>query len=431
MTLTLDAQVFTVQHTFTNSPDGSHPGTLVLNNSTVFGTASSGGTSNVGAIFKFNLDNTGFTNLFSFTGGANGAAPNDLLVDNDSIYGTTSSGGTNNYGLIYRLNTNGSGFTVLYRFSVTPDARAPKGSLLMAGGMLYGVSQSGGSKVNGAIYQISTNGTGYSVLHSFTNAIDGSAPQGGLILVGNSLYGTTPNGGTGGYGTLFKINTNGSGFTLLHSFTNTPDAGTPSAKLMAIGNTLYGSGSTGGTNISGAIFKINTDGTGYSVLFSFTNSPAGNAPKAPLLLNAGTFYGTTFSGGSNTTYGTIFKINTNGTGYTTLKSFSNTPPDGGNPQSSLILNSNVLWGTTYYGGTGSGSSGSGITFSLQLPAPVISWSFTNLVLTAGTNCAAAMPDVTGTNYIRASDFSGPVTISQSPTNSAGLDRKSTRLNSSH
>ncbi len=48
--------------------------------------------------------------------------------------------------------------------------------------------------------------------------------------------------------------------------------------------------------------------------------------------------------------------------------------------------------------------------------PVVAWSFTNWVLAAGTNCSALMPDVTGTNFLRATDNSSPLTISQSPTN---------------
>ena len=48
--------------------------------------------------------------------------------------------------------------------------------------------------------------------------------------------------------------------------------------------------------------------------------------------------------------------------------------------------------------------------------PAISWSFTNLVLAANTNCNALMPDVTGTNYIFATDLSGALTVSQTPTN---------------
>ena len=52
--------------------------------------------------------------------------------------------------------------------------------------------------------------------------------------------------------------------------------------------------------------------------------------------------------------------------------------------------------------------------------PTILWSFTNLVLAADTNCSAAMPDVTGTNFILASDLSAPLSISQCPTNTTVL-----------
>jgi uncharacterized repeat protein (TIGR01451 family) len=48
--------------------------------------------------------------------------------------------------------------------------------------------------------------------------------------------------------------------------------------------------------------------------------------------------------------------------------------------------------------------------------PAISWSFTNLVMAADTNCSGIMPNVTGTNYILATDLSGALTISQIPTN---------------
>ncbi len=52
--------------------------------------------------------------------------------------------------------------------------------------------------------------------------------------------------------------------------------------------------------------------------------------------------------------------------------------------------------------------------------PTILWSFTNLVVAADTNCSAKMPDVTGTNYITATDFSGTVTNSENPTNNSVL-----------
>ncbi len=52
--------------------------------------------------------------------------------------------------------------------------------------------------------------------------------------------------------------------------------------------------------------------------------------------------------------------------------------------------------------------------------PVIAWSITNLFLVADANCSALMPDVTGTNFVLASDLSGALTLSQKPTNNTVL-----------
>jgi uncharacterized repeat protein (TIGR03803 family) len=67
-----------------------------------------------------------------------------------------------------------------------------------------------------------------------------------LVLSGNALYGTTRNGGNGN-GTVFSISTDGTGFTALHSFSGTSgslttnnDGAVPYAGLVLSGNTLYG-----------------------------------------------------------------------------------------------------------------------------------------------------------------------------------------------
>jgi len=53
---------------------------------------------------------------------------------------------------------------------------------------------------------------------SVTNS-DGANPDGALVLSGNALYGTASQGGSGGNGTVFKVNTDGTSFTNLHIFT--------------------------------------------------------------------------------------------------------------------------------------------------------------------------------------------------------------------
>src|SRR5438105_9070822 len=84
----------------------------------------------------------------------------------------------------------------------------------------------GGSWGRGTVFKVHTNGTGFTTLHSFTaksgafpfTNSDGASPRAGLIVSGDTLYGTAANGSSSGNGTVFAVNTNGTGFTTLHSF---------------------------------------------------------------------------------------------------------------------------------------------------------------------------------------------------------------------
>src|SRR6266568_4754674 len=92
----------------------------------------------------------------------------------------------------------------------------------------------------------------------------------GLILSGNTLYGTASGGGSSGVGTVFAINTDGTGFTTLHSFAGRGDGANPLAGLILSNNVLYGTAAGGGSSGNGTVFKVSTDGTGFTNLYSFT-----------------------------------------------------------------------------------------------------------------------------------------------------------------
>src|ERR1039457_7442621 len=104
----------------------------------------------------------------------------------------------------------------------------------------------------------------FTTLHSF-NYNDGNYPVAGLILSGNTLYGTAEVGGSSGDGTVFAVNTGGTGFTNLYSFTATSgalstnsDGTAPCAGLILSGNTLYGTAEGGGSSGNGTVFVVNT-----------------------------------------------------------------------------------------------------------------------------------------------------------------------------
>jgi len=86
------------------------------------------------------------------------------------------------------------------------------------------------------------------LLHTFsaaTNSLglvtnwDGAEPFSDLVLSGGTLYGTAPLGGSNGLGTIFSMNTDGTGFTVLHTFTGTTDGATPNQHLTLSWGSLY------------------------------------------------------------------------------------------------------------------------------------------------------------------------------------------------
>src|SRR5208283_1356970 len=151
----------------------------------------------------------------------------------------------------------------------------------------------------GTVFKISTNG-GLASLYFFSGGNDGANPQAGLVQGSNgNFYGTTYGGGTNNYGTVFKIRTNG-GLTSLYSFTGGNDGANPQAGLLqgSDGN-FYGTTYQGGTNNYGTVLKISTNG-GLTRLYSFTGGYVGANPQAGLVQGSdGNFYGTTYQGGTN------------------------------------------------------------------------------------------------------------------------------------
>src|SRR5260370_31970830 len=114
----------------------------------------------------------------------------------------------------------------------------------------------------------------FSLLHSLTGVSDGANPRAGLILSGSTVYGTAGQGGSFGVGTVFAINTDGTGFTNLHNFTGGSDGAVPRAVILT-NNTLYGTTRQGGSVGNGTVFAVNTNGSGFTTLHTFT-ALAGN-----------------------------------------------------------------------------------------------------------------------------------------------------------
>jgi uncharacterized repeat protein (TIGR03803 family) len=427
----LHAQTFKSLYSFTGGSDGSGPWcSLTVSGNTLFGTTSDWppGSSGNGTVFALNTDGTGFTTLYSFTGASDGANPfSTLILSGNVLYGTATAGGSSGSGTVFVLNVDGTGFTALYSFtaisgSTNTDGSDPRGGLLLSGTTLYGAAQFGGAAGNGTLFDLNTDGTGFTNLYTFTeiatNSLgvhansDGALPN-HLVVSSNTLFGTAAYGGSSNSGTVFRLNTNGSGFTALHSFTGASTSGgaQPTGGVILSGNTLFGTtfgnGGIGGTTGLGTVFAVNTDGSGFKTLHTFTVSTynsEGCCPEAGLILSGTTLYGTASEGGSSLD-GTVFKINTDGTGFNVLHSFSGS--DGSTPRGGLLLSGNTLFGTTYSGG----SSGYGTIFSISLPGIPPQLTITP----AGANVVLSWPaSATGFNLQSTTNLSSPVWTTNLP-----------------
>jgi uncharacterized repeat protein (TIGR03803 family) len=249
-----------------------------------------------------------------------GANPNSLLLVGETLYGTAQAGGTNGLGTIFSIRTNGTGFTVLHTFSArTSDGQSPQSCLAFADGMLYGSTPLGGANGSGVIYSVTTNGANFRVVHNFpqTTVTETGSYLNGLLCSGGTLFGTSAAAGANLSGFIFSVNTNGANFATIYNFTTNAsstnvDGAAPEGQLLLVGDTLYGSANNGGAFGNGTVYSINTNGSAFSTLHSFSKlSTATNLdgahPRTGLALGGAFLYGAAYFGGGNAN-GTVFRL---------------------------------------------------------------------------------------------------------------------------
>jgi uncharacterized repeat protein (TIGR03803 family) len=306
-----------------------------------YGTAYEGGTYGQGTIYKL-CPSGSFTTLRSLNGTSNGSYPKGSMVQgtDGNFYGMASSGGTNNYGTIFKMSSTGT-LTVLKNLSYDTTGGSPYGSLVQGtDGNFYGMTYQGGANNSGAsnsygtIFKITSTGT-FTVLKNLDYTTTGGNPYGSLVQGSDgNFYGMTYQGGASGYGIIFKITSTGT-FTVLQNLDYYSTGGAPYGSLLrGTDGNFYGMTYQGGTNGYGTIFKITPTGT-LTVLKNLDGTTTGIYPQGDLVQGSdGAFYGMTTSGG---TYqgGTIFKITS--TGALTVLRHLNPNTDGGTPYGSLAI----------------------------------------------------------------------------------------------
>ena len=231
------------------------------------------------------------------------------------------------------------------------DGQHPYGTPVVRGSTVYGTTASGGANNFGTVYRLASDGSGFTVLHHFGVDANGTSPTAGLARRAQPLYGTTAQGGQNGAGVVFKLRIDGTGYAVLHHFKRAKGVN-PLARLhlATVGGVwqLFGTTINGGASGTGVIFKIGLDGTGFAVLHHFGLGPLGTRPAGGVIRLGSNLYGVTNSGGAYDG-GVIYRIKEGGGGYTVLRHL--VAEDGyGAVFNSPITDGVWLYGTLQFGG---------------------------------------------------------------------------------
>jgi uncharacterized repeat protein (TIGR03803 family) len=314
-----------------NTCTGNTPtGLIVGTNGILYGTTYTGGGSSncpsgCGTVFQITQQGT-LTILHNFasTDGADPAAGVIEGIDGN-FYGTTNYGGANGDGTVFKITPSGT-LTTLYSFGGV-DGSIPVSGLVQAiDGDFYGTTAFGGRSSRcedgcGTVFKITPKGA-VTTLHSFcvrAGCTDGEVPMAALSQdADGNFYSTTYYGGANnecesGCGTIFTITPKGT-LTTLYSFCSVSDCadgiGPSSGIVVATDRRFYGTTSLGGAMYNdGTVFSIDSSGT-LTTLHTFDYFTDGAEPGGLVQATNGTFYGTTYTGGSGR-QGTLYSLNMN------------------------------------------------------------------------------------------------------------------------
>jgi uncharacterized repeat protein (TIGR03803 family) len=304
---------FSVLHAFTTDDGDTPVGPLIeATNGVLYGTTWQDGANAAGSMFSINKDGSDFTVIHAFDFATNDGAfsVSALLQASDgALYGTTLDGGAapfGGYGVVFRIPLNDTNLTVIHSF-FGDDGACPQSALIEGtNGVLYGTTSSGGLSNVGTIFMLDKSGNNFSVIHHFLGGTnDGSGAYADLLKgPGGKFYGTTYQGGLYNQGVLYVLNPDGGGFTVLHHFGGAADGSQPYTPLIqGRDGVLYGTTYAA----PGTVFQINPDGGGYGIVINLGGTNGINPLGAMLAGSDGALYSTCVAAGAFN-HGTVFKL---------------------------------------------------------------------------------------------------------------------------
>ncbi len=231
----------------------------------IYGTTSSGGDGDEGVVFKLTLSGGAWTEsvLYSFPSSCDTGCIGSGSVVFDSagnLYGTTLQGGENNTGVVFELSPSGSGWTEQVLVSVpiiVPDNITYGGLAIDGEGNLYGTT---GGPFPGEAFQVARSGRGwvYNVMQTFTSSGGGGGPWDTPTLdASGNVYGTSSGTGLNSLGEVFKLTpSNGGWIYTSYPFTSSTGYSPIGGVVLDAAGNMYGTNLEGGSLGYGTIWKI-------------------------------------------------------------------------------------------------------------------------------------------------------------------------------
>lgn len=353
----------------------------------LWGTTSIGSTYDGGTIFKIDVSTGAITTVADLNPALTGSGSQGALVSDGSgnFWGTARQGafGATENGTIFKINTGTLAVTAIDLVSMGTSPQA--GLVSDSAGNLWGVASSGGAYNWGTVYKVDPNTGVITTVVDFagttTGGNRGGTPVTELVSDGaGNFWGTTSNGGASQVGTVFKVNASTGAITTVVDFTVATTGSSrgnhPAGALVSDGaGNFWGTTGNGGAHFNGTVFEIDISTGAITTVLDFarttTGDNRGGNPFAGLVSDgAGSFWGTTYSGGASSS-GTIFKVNASTGVITTVVDFTGGTTGngrGGNPFARLASDgSGNLWGTT----CASGAAGNGTVFKVNISTGAI------------------------------------------------------------
>ena len=368
------SQTFRILHHFDSAKAGVYQpiGSFLISNDTIYGIASQMESikpfhwKNHEVIYKMHIDGFGFEIIHEFFEKDSAYYEDDrqgsLILVGSYFYGTIMYGGTGKLGIIFKIKTDGTGFSLLHTFwGGNYDGYYPIGKLVYSNSVLYGMTLFGATNSQGTIFKINIDGSSYKILHLFKyDGIDRRCPSNSLMLSDSLLYGITSewlssDDALVDGGIEFRMKIDGTDFKYLRSIQQVKWYSYCSSSISKSDSVLYcvtsGYDDNGKNVNKGVLYKLNPDGTGYKALHDFNKiKNDGVYPTGELSQSQDFIYGITQLGGSFQGIGSIYRVQKDGSRYEKLRSFQGKPYDGNQPQNGLVIYKGSVYGTTMWGG---------------------------------------------------------------------------------